>query len=101
MSYCPTVDKDEEHAKKCLDCGKNFYVGEECPFCVVVIMHCEKCEKAKADVNNSKWTNRLRAIKDALDQKPKKIKHVNTKCDDCKTNELCASPPPFIICNER
>lgn len=100
MSYRPVVDKDQEHAKECLDCGKIFYVGETCPFCVVTIIHCVKCQRAKASINNGEWTNRLKAINDALGQKPKKIKHADTVCEDCKTEDLCKTGP-VAVCNER
>ena len=59
MSYRVIKDKDEKQAKECLDCGKIFYVGEECPFCTVILEPCEKCGKIKIDDN---WVFPLEAM---------------------------------------
>ena len=55
------VDDDGENAKKCLKlgCGKTFYVGEECPFCPVILTPCETCGKIKID---EKWIFPLEAM---------------------------------------
>jgi len=111
------IDKDGEKAKKCLECEKIFYVGDICPFCFTILLHCEKCGQIKY---NNKWIFPLEAVFEVIKASKEKTKaanttkewlqinnkagekiiYVNAICDVCKDDELCATAP-IARCNER
>lgn len=106
MSYRTILDKDEKNAKECLNCGRNFYVGEECPFCVITLPYCTKCHKIEIDGKKVLPLRAIVIVKDKMETIEKgssqkiRIKFSSTTCEDCKAEDLCKTGP-VAICTER
>lgn len=95
--------KQKENLRKAFLSGSLYFDGEaisDCPSCVVTIIYCTKCKRAKVAINNGKWETPLKAVLRALDQKSKEIKHADAVCEDCKVEDLCKTGP-IAVCTER